>query len=1413
MGACCLPCSGGRASLRVTGGPLRQVRAFLLWRVAVTHDVPPVMVGALLLDSAGRVTGQTGTESRWVPGGGSAPVTPGAPYLHCCLQSSESRGRALGAGLQDVLSGRVSVYRQAWREEGWQGLVEVQRWTGEQPGALGALVSWQADTAATGGSDVKAAQLELLDHFEQAVLLVDRDWRLTYLNPAAGRYVRPEVTTRPLGMTLWEVFPRVFSSGVDGALRTAMAQRQSFKQDIRISAVNQWFEMHVHPYAGGLQVSFTDVTARHRAEHGRAVHAEVLELALRGAPLRESLAVVTRNLESSCPGYLSLLMLVDAVDGRLRAVAAPGLPGSMWASLDVPVLAGAGACGTAAALDRRVVVADMFNDPSCVVYRNLVVDLDLRAVVSLPLHDGSGRVTGTLALFARQPGSFPEAVLDVLEQTRHTAAMVVSYARTRETLSHQATLDVVTGAANRVRLEEELRARLHTGPFPLAVLAVNTGNIEVISEQLGHDAGDLLLRETAQRLAARCGPDDLLAKLSAGQFIVILPGVDRDGGRERGQAFVNVMREPLLLKGRRFSLSPKVGLHVVQDVSEAVSAETCVQYADLALRSLHAGGADVAVFEPCMLEASRQRFEVVTALWSALDEGQLQVHYQPKVRLDSGTLSGVEALLRWQHPQLGNVRPDEFIPIAEETGLITRIGAWVLREACRQGAVWRAGPYPSLQVAVNVSALQFGQEGFVEVVSAALRDSGLPGEALELEVTESVVMQGTERVLGRLRALRELGVSVSIDDFGTGYSSLSYLPSLPVSALKIDRSFVAAAPQGGGAAAVLEAITTIAQQLGLDTVAEGVETVEQYQLVRSLGCQYVQGYLFGRPRRAVEGLELSFTPPQEPGAARAVPSAAYQRAIEQLLPCQSAEGFRERLAEAVKALRSELVQVDSRDPLAVSWQGGPDHAGFAAFQAFRVNVEHIASTVGNLERHRQLYGLARQLTGAGSEGETLREAGLEFCRMFHARGLMGLRVFRGQLRREHAWDAGDPVERSFSAAHLQRVRAGELVIEEDGALVPVAGKYAARAAFWLSLPGAAWKATELALLKQASFLLGAEYERVQTERYRHAVLDLHRNLLSCPLEDAYRLLLSRAIELTPGAESGSFLIRDDGHFRFAASVGYLEAELSDVRFDVPTVRDEWYGLSAPEWHAGRPRVVREGTVTAQGSGFFRGEEWEPEPLPSLERITASIGVPVLYAGEVYGFLNIDSSADADAFGDDSLEVVQAFAAQAALLLHEANLRAQIHLAARTDLLTGLPNRRAFTEALEREVSRARRHAEPLSLIVADVQKFKSVNDRLGHQAGDEALVLVAAILQGTVRAEDTVFRWGGDEFAVLLPRTDAQAAELVRERLRRALRASPFTLGPLELNMGIATLASGSSTGEQLLHEADAAMYREKRGS
>jgi len=242
----------------------------------------------------------------------------------------------------------------------------------------------------------------------------------------------------------------------------------------------------------------------------------------------------------------------------------------------------------------------------------------------------------------------------------------------------------------------------------------------------------------------------------------------------------------------------------------------------------------------------------------ALDNGEFRVEYQPQF-LANGELVGFEALLRWDHPQRGLIKPDKFIPIAEETGLVVPIGKWVLEQACRQLAVWRSGGYQRLRMAVNVSTLQFERQDWMQTISSAIKDNGLPPSALEVELTESVVMKNSERAAERLAQLRALGISSAIDDFGTGYSSLKYLQNLPIDTLKIDQSFVRnldpSSDNESGNGAIVRAIVTLAQQLGLRVVAEGVETNEELQLLRRLGCDLVQGYLFAKPMR-VEACDL-----------------------------------------------------------------------------------------------------------------------------------------------------------------------------------------------------------------------------------------------------------------------------------------------------------------------------------------------------------------------------------------------------------------------------------------------------------------------------------------------------------------------------------------------------------------------------
>ncbi len=517
--------------------------------------------------------------------------------------------------------------------------------------------------------------------------------------------------------------------------------------------------------------------------------------------------------------------------------------------------------------------------------------------------------------------------------------------------------------------------------------------------------------------------------------------------------------------------------------------------------------------------------------------------------------------------------------------------------------------------------------------------------------------------------------------------------------------------------------------------------------------------------------------------------------------------------------------------LGLHWHGAPDGEDAGAFHAFARTVANLSGTLADLHRHAQVYGLAREFTRRDETATSLGAYSRECCRIFGLDGLGGLRLRSGALRRAPSWDAGTPRLPAFGPADVAAVRAGEPDVRAGGVLLPIGGRFRARAAFWLDAPGRAWSGSDRDLLRQLGHLIGLEYERGEALRHLQTLQALHRDLMGGQPEQAYQPLLERALATIPGAECGSLLIREGGVFRYAASVTFDETELSEVTFPVEHTRDRWYGLGEEAWHRGVPRVQSSRRLASQGVGYqYRGALVE-DLLPSVAGIQANIGVPILYQGEVYAFLNIDSLTDPDAFAEDSVNLARSFGVQAALLLHEAHLRAQVQVAARTDALTGLLNRRAFTEALTRELARARRHALPLSLLVADIRAFKAVNDTHGHATGDDALVQVGAVLDRTLRATDAVFRpgpvaspgdgaadptasqvfrWGGDEFAILLPATDRAGAQAVRERLRRAMREIRVAGRPIELNLGVAVLGAGDLTGQALLHAADADMYRDK---
>ena len=424
-------------------------------------------------------------------------------------------------------------------------------------------------------------------------------------------------------------------------------------------------------------------------------------------------------------------------------------------------------------------------------------------------------------------------------------------------LVEQAFRDPLTGLANRALFNDRAAhalARRARGDKRVALLLLDLDNFKAVNDSLGHAAGDALLIETGKRLRACVRPADTVARLGGDEFAVLLEEVDGPGAAAvTAERISRAVRAPVALDASEVLPSASIG---VAESGPGDDADALLRNADVALYAAkHQGIGRIEAYQPTMHAATFERLALSADLRRAVEHEDFLLHYQPITQLDTGRLLGFEALVRWLHPERGLVAPAEFIPLAEETGLIVPLGRFVLREACGQLREWRDA-YPWLTVSVNLSARQLQDPGLVEDIEIALRETELAPEALVLEITESLLLHDTDNSIAKLHALKALGVQLALDDFGTGYSSLSYLRRLPMDVLKIDKSFVDHVTSGKREAALIRTILTLGQTLDLRTVAEGVEDLEQVQALRRMGCLHGQGYYFGRPLCSIETSRL-----------------------------------------------------------------------------------------------------------------------------------------------------------------------------------------------------------------------------------------------------------------------------------------------------------------------------------------------------------------------------------------------------------------------------------------------------------------------------------------------------------------------------------------------------------------------------
>ncbi len=422
--------------------------------------------------------------------------------------------------------------------------------------------------------------------------------------------------------------------------------------------------------------------------------------------------------------------------------------------------------------------------------------------------------------------------------------------RSEDRVAYLAHYDALTGLPNRVlfqdRLQQEL-SRAQNGE-QVALLYIDIDEFKSVNDSLGHPIGDELLKGVASRLRKCAGESDLIARLGGDEFAIVQTGIKNPADvTDLASRIYEAIRDPFECLGHQIVTDASIGMAIApQDASEA---DQLLMKADLALYGAKADGRRTyRFFEPGMDARAKARLTLERDLRQAMTDGGLEVHYQPLVNLGSNEVSGCEALLRWRHAERGMVSPVEFIPVAEDTGLITRLGEWVLTTACAEAATWP----DHLKIAVNVSPIQFRCPTFGLKVAAALSASGLAANRLELEITEAVLIRDDETALAILHQLRALGVRIALDDFGTGYSSLSYLQRFPFDKIKIDRCFVTGIAEADGSSSIVRAVVSIAAERHMTTTAEGVETEQQRELLRELGCTEMQGYLFSRPRPVAE---------------------------------------------------------------------------------------------------------------------------------------------------------------------------------------------------------------------------------------------------------------------------------------------------------------------------------------------------------------------------------------------------------------------------------------------------------------------------------------------------------------------------------------------------------------------------------
>jgi diguanylate cyclase (GGDEF)-like protein len=604
---------------------------------------------------------------------------------------------------------------------------------------------------------------------------------------------------------------------------------------------------------------------RQRSDEQILAQAQILEKIALGATLSDTFKALCLVLEKQSSSARCSVRLFDKTLNLLRFSTVASVNGSIQAGDGLPVAEGMASCGTAAHRKTSVFVNDTAQDPLWENFQELAECLDIRACWSSPFFSQAGELLGTVSLSHPVPCEPTPHHLQILRTATYLASVAVERHHAAEVIKQQALYDALTGLPNRVLFMEQLKQRIQTvqtsrllsekpeQSCEFAVLFLDVDHFKLVNDSLGHNIGDQLLIEIV-RLVKRCiRTKDTFARLGGDEFAILLETIDEVS---QAQLIADRIRAVLSfpLKLNEHEVFTSVSIGIAHSSNGYTQPEELLRDADTAMyRAKTQGRAHYAVFDKEMHTHALSRLHMEMDLRHVVEDlflnntSQLQLYYQPIVSLATDAIVGFEALIRWVHPERGFISPAEFIPVAEETGLIVPIGRWVLHEACNQLRRWqeKPGQAQDLIMSINVSSRQLLQPDFTAQLSQILQATQISTASIKLEITESVLMETATCVTDQLVQMRDLGIRLSLDDFGTGYSSLNYLYRFPINNLKIDRSFVDGL--GSGQDQIVQTIISLAHGLGMDVTAEGVETPEQLARLKALGCEMGQGYLFSRP--------------------------------------------------------------------------------------------------------------------------------------------------------------------------------------------------------------------------------------------------------------------------------------------------------------------------------------------------------------------------------------------------------------------------------------------------------------------------------------------------------------------------------------------------------------------------------------